>query len=60
MDKDRIKGAIKQAIGSAKSLAGRVAGDKKLEADGSAQKAEGKAQNAVAGVKDTFREIVKK
>ena len=33
-------------------------GDKKLQADGSAQKAEGAVQNAVGGVRDAVREIV--
>lgn len=60
MDKDRVKGSIKQAIGGAKKVAGKVIGDSKLEAEGSAQEADGKLQNAVGGVKDSIREIIKK
>jgi uncharacterized protein YjbJ (UPF0337 family) len=58
MDKDRIAGSAKQAVGGVKEAAGKVLGDKKLQADGSAQKAEGAVQNAVGGVRDAVREIV--
>lgn len=51
MDKDRIKGAAKQAKGTLKEAAGKVTGDAKLKADKSA----GKVQNAVGGLKDTLR-----
>lgn len=59
MDKDRAIGAAKTASGSVQEKAGKVLGDKKLEADGAAKKVEGKIQNAVGGVKDTVREIQK-
>ena len=39
MDKDRIKGAAKQAKGSVKEAAGKVTGDAKLRAEGKADKA---------------------
>lgn len=55
MDKDRIDGALKNAAGSIKEGAGKLFGDKKLEADGIAEKAEGKVQNTVGGVKDMLR-----
>ncbi len=55
MDKDRIDGVLKNAAGSIKEGAGKLVGDKKLEAEGVAEKAEGKVQNTVGGVKDTFR-----
>jgi uncharacterized protein YjbJ (UPF0337 family) len=55
MDKDRIAGIAKQAKGAAKEVAGKVTGDAKLQADGKADKAAGKIQNAVGGVKDTLR-----
>jgi uncharacterized protein YjbJ (UPF0337 family) len=35
--------------------AGKVVGDAKLEAEGKADRAEGKVQNAVGGLKDTLR-----
>jgi len=60
MDKDRVKGSMKQAAGSVKETTGKMLGDEKLEAEGSAEKTEGKIQNAVGGIKDTIRENVKK
>ena len=59
MDKDRIEGAAHQAKGAVKEAAGKVLGDKKLEAEGAAEKAAGKVQNAVGGVKDTVRDATK-
>ena len=38
MDRDRIKGSAEQAKGAVKEAAGRVLGDKKLEADGKAER----------------------
>jgi len=55
MDKDRIEGSAKQAKGAIKEVAGKVTGDAKLQADGKADKAAGKIQNAVGGIKDTLR-----
>jgi uncharacterized protein YjbJ (UPF0337 family) len=58
MDKDRIVGAAKEAGGKIKQTAGKIVGDKKMEAEGSAKKTEGKVQNAVGGMKDAAREFV--
>lgn len=55
MDKDRIKGAAKQVKGIVKEAAGRLTGDVKLEAEGKTDKAVGKVQNAVGGLRDTLR-----
>jgi uncharacterized protein YjbJ (UPF0337 family) len=55
MDKDRIKGSVRQAKGALKEVAGKVTGDAKLEAEGKSDKIAGKAQNAVGGLKDTLR-----
>ena len=57
MDKDRIEGSAKQAGGAIKETAGKALGDKKMEAEGAAKKAEGKVQNAVGGLKDKVREL---
>jgi uncharacterized protein YjbJ (UPF0337 family) len=59
MDKDRIAGAARSIKGSVKKAIGKVTGDAKLQSDGKAEQAEGKIQNAVGGLKDTVREIVK-
>ena len=55
MDKDRIKGSAEQDKGAVKEAAGKVLGDKKLETEGKTEKAVGKVQNAVGGLKDTLR-----
>jgi len=56
MDKDRIEGIGHQAKGAVKEAAGKVTGDKRTEAEGAAEKAAGKAQNTVGGVKDAARD----
>jgi uncharacterized protein YjbJ (UPF0337 family) len=59
MDKDRIKGSAKQAGGAVKEAAGKLTGDSKLRAEGKADKAEGRVQNAVGGLKDKIREVTR-
>jgi uncharacterized protein YjbJ (UPF0337 family) len=60
MDSDRVKGAAHQAKGSVKEAAGKVTGDTKTQAEGKAEKAGGKVQSAVGGMKDSAREALKK
>lgn len=60
MDKDRIIGSAKEVKGAVKDAAGKLIGDAKLQAEGKADKAEGKAQNFVGGVKDAVRDAMKK
>ncbi len=55
MDKDRIAGAVKKIKGSIKETVGKVTGDAKLEAEGKADKVEGKVQNAIGGLKDALK-----
>jgi uncharacterized protein YjbJ (UPF0337 family) len=55
MDKDRIKGSAEQAKGAVKEAAGKIFGDKKLETEGKTDKAAGKVQNAIGGLKDAVR-----
>jgi uncharacterized protein YjbJ (UPF0337 family) len=55
MDKDRIVGSAKQAKGAVKETIGKAMGDAKLQADGKRDKARGKLQNVVGGVKDALR-----
>ena len=59
MDKDRIEGSANQAKGALKEAAGKLTGDAKLQAEGTADKAAGKVQNAVGGAKDAVREALK-
>lgn len=58
MNKDRIEGSFEQAKGKTKEVAGKLTGDAKLEAEGKAQKAAGKVQNTVGGMKDAVKEAV--
>lgn len=55
MDKDRVIGSAKVVKGKTKEALGKVVGDAKLEAEGKADKVEGKVQNAFGGLKDTLR-----
>lgn len=55
MNKDRVIGSAKAVKGKLKEAVGKAVGDSKLEAEGTAEKVEGKAQNAVGGLKDTIR-----
>jgi len=55
MDKDRVAGLAKQAAGSIKQTVGHAVGDAKLESDGKVEKAVGKVQNAIGGLKDVMK-----
>jgi uncharacterized protein YjbJ (UPF0337 family) len=59
VDKDRSAGIGHQVKGAVKEAAGKVTGDKKLEAEGKGEKVGGKVQNAVGGAKDTVRDATK-
>ncbi len=60
MDKDRVEGAAKQMKGSIKETAGKAMGDHKLQGEGTADKAEGKIQNAAGSAKDALRDATKR
>ena len=60
MDKERIKGGIQKATGAVKEKAGQMTGDRDMEAEGKADKAEGRVRGAVGHAKDAAREIVGK
>lgn len=54
-DKDRVIGSAKKAKGTVKQVVGKVIGDAKLEAEGTADKVEGSVQNAIGGLKDALK-----
>ena len=54
-DKDRTEGSLEQAKGSIKEKAGKLTGDSKLESEGKVDKASGKIQNTVGGIKDAIK-----
>lgn len=58
MNKDRIKGAVEQAKGKVKEVAGKVTGDSKLETEGKADQVAGQVRNTVGGMKDAVKEAV--
>lgn len=55
MNKDRIAGAAKQAKGAVEEVVGKAVGDAKLVVDGQNDKAKGKVQNTVGGIKDALK-----
>jgi uncharacterized protein YjbJ (UPF0337 family) len=60
MDKQRIEGGLKKATGAVKEKAGQMTGDRDMEAEGTAEKAEGHIRSAVGKAKDAVREVVGK
>ena len=59
MDKDRSEGIAHKVKGAVKEAVGKITGDTKTHAEGTAEKHAGKAQNAVGGAKDTVRDTLK-
>lgn len=55
MDKDRIKGALKQVEGAARERLGKASGDMSLEVEGKIENAEGTVQRAFGVAKDALR-----
>ena len=56
MDKDRLKGRVRQTIGAMKQAVGRAAGDRKTEAEGAIEKSSGASQSAIGRAKDRLRQ----
>ena len=60
VDENRVKGAWDQAKGAVKEGIGNLTGDQKLQGEGLADKAKGKAESAVGGAKDAVRDVADK
>jgi uncharacterized protein YjbJ (UPF0337 family) len=60
MNKNRIEGASKQAVGTVKQVVGKATGDAALIDAGTQKKAEGKVQSAFGGVQDAVKDALKK
>jgi uncharacterized protein YjbJ (UPF0337 family) len=60
MDSERIKGGVKKATGAVKDKVGQMTGDREMEAEGKADRAEGRVRGAVGHAKDAAREIIGK
>jgi uncharacterized protein YjbJ (UPF0337 family) len=59
MDKEHVKGAMDKAKGAVKETAGKMMGDKQMQAEGKFDKAKGAAHDAVGDVKDAVRQTQK-
>lgn len=55
MNKDRIKGKMKDVEGSIERKAGELTGNPKTQVKGAAKQVEGKLQNALGKVKDASK-----
>lgn len=55
MNKDQVKGSVKQAAGKVQQKTGEVIGSEKQQAKGVAKQVEGKVQKAVGGLKDNHK-----
>jgi uncharacterized protein YjbJ (UPF0337 family) len=60
MSQNRIEGAAKKATGAIKEVAGKVTGDKKLQAEGAVEKAAGSVQNTVGKAQDKIGAALKR
>ena len=58
MDKEHIRGAADKAKGNIKDAAGKLTGDKKMQAEGKLDKAKGAAHQAAGDVKDGIRDAL--
>ena len=60
MDKQRVEGGLKKATGTVKEKAGQMTGDRDIEAEGKADRAEGKVRDVVGHTKDAVRNVTEK
>ena len=56
MDKDRVAGSAKDAVGKVEGTVGDIVGDAKTQAEGRVREATGTAQNLYGQAKDAARE----
>jgi len=56
MNKDQVKGAIKEAAGKVQQKTGQILGNKEQQAKGLAKKVQGKAQQKVGDAKEALKD----
>lgn len=56
MNKDQVKGAVKDAAGKVQEKAGEMVGSQKHEAKGLVKQAEGKTQKAFGDTKEAIKD----
>jgi uncharacterized protein YjbJ (UPF0337 family) len=59
MNKDQVKGAIKDAAGKVQQKVGDIVGSPEQQAKGIAKQVEGKAQETVGDIKEAAKDIRK-
>jgi uncharacterized protein YjbJ (UPF0337 family) len=60
MNKDQVKGQMKEVGGMIKEVAGKIIGNEKMEDEGKLQKIRGQAQGAIGDIKQDVKDVVKK
>ncbi len=60
MNKHQVEGRVEQAKGSIKEAAGKAVGNDRLQGEGKADKATGKAQATYGDAKEDFKDGVKR
>lgn len=60
MNKDQVKGAVKDAAGKVQSKAGELTGNTEQQVKGMARQAEGKAQKNVGDAKEVVKDKIDK
>jgi len=58
MDRQRIEGGLKKTTGTIKEKAGEALGNRHLETEGKAEKAEGRLRSGVSKAMDAVRDVV--
>ncbi|HEX4883546.1 MAG TPA: CsbD family protein [Casimicrobiaceae bacterium] len=59
MNKDQVKGRVKEAKGTIKEVAGKLVGNESMEAKGKVEKTLGKAQAKFGDVKQDVKDATK-
>ena len=59
MDKEHIKGAADKVKGAVKDAAGKMTGDKDLQAEGKMDKAKGEAHKITGDIKDAVKKAAR-
>ncbi|NML86702.1 CsbD family protein [Polaromonas sp.] len=60
MNKDQVKGTVKEAAGKIQSKTGELVGNKEQQAKGLLKEAEGKTQKKVGNAKEVVKDAVDK
>jgi uncharacterized protein YjbJ (UPF0337 family) len=59
MDREHVRGAADKAKGAIKDVAGKLTGDKELQAEGKFDKAKGDAHKTLGDIKDALKQATK-